>query len=214
MNDIYILYCSLNDVRINHLFDSYTKKISNIILDKISSYKNPCNRAQCIIGYYLLTKGISYLNLDEKELFNIRLGAYGKPYIINDAFFFNISHSKNLVACIISNTSKVGIDIEYREDINYRELNIYSDKERTMINKSTYNKSLFYKIWTRKEAITKCIGCGLSTDLKAIDVTRKNVYLFNSLYSLYSVSMLNEYTCSYVIPRRHDIFKFIRVQLI
>lgn len=87
MNDIYILYCSLNDVSINYLFDSYIKKFPNIILDKISSCKNPLNRAQSIIGYYLLVRGMSYLNLDEKELFNIRLGTYGKPYIVNDAFF-------------------------------------------------------------------------------------------------------------------------------
>lgn len=212
MRNICILYCNINDIIIDNLFNSYIDKMPNIILEKISSYKNPHNKTQSIIGYYLLLKGILCLNLDEKELFNIRISAYGKPYIVTDTFFFNISHSKDLVACIISNISSVGIDVEYKEEIDYKKLNIYTKKEKNIVDKKTCNSIIFYNIWTRKEAITKCLGCGLSTNLKSIDVTNENMNLFNLPYHLYSTSLLDNYICSYVIPQKYDELKLVKVK--
>lgn len=43
--------------------------------------------------------------------YNVYYNEYGKPYLDN-GLYFNISHSKNVIVCVISDR-EVGIDIEY-----------------------------------------------------------------------------------------------------
>lgn len=213
MDDIIILYCDISDLSVNKL-DAYVDEIPGILMERIRSYKNMPGRYLRIAGYYLLMKGMSNLNIDRKCISNVSIGAYGKLYVSDNSFFFNISHSENLVTCIISKYFEVGIDVEYQKDINYEELKIYSDNEKEVLFDSPHNFLLFYDIWTRKEAVLKCLGYGLNLDLKSIDVTRRKIILFNSDYSIHSFTMLKKYSCSFVTLSRYDAFRVIRIKSI
>lgn len=100
--------------------------------------------------------------------------SFDKPYLpTHPNLYFNISHSGDFILIIIGD-KKVGIDIE---KINYTQ--DYSDIIPTIFNKYeidellvSANKTLtFFKFWTRKEAIVKAIGSGITNDLKSIPVT-------------------------------------------
>ena len=89
---------------------------------------------------------------------------------------FNVSHSGALAALALSHTGRVGVDIE-THDIRrgLRDLvpTVMGVRERVMLTALTDEAlfcEAFYGCWTRKEAIVKGIGTGISADLTAIDV--------------------------------------------
>ncbi len=82
--------------------------------------------------------------------FELSYNEYQKPYIKD--IYFNISHSHNMIAIIISN-EECGIDIEY--------LNPNKDITQLKNRFNIENDEEFYKQWTRKEAYLKKIGTGI-----------------------------------------------------
>lgn len=101
-------------------------------------------------------------------------GHNGKPCLPGCAAF-NLSHSGRWVACAVSRSEPVGIDVEVFDRLqDYRELlaGIAHPAERHCMAQAPPESrfTLFKRCWARKEAILKATGKGLSDDLCAIDV--------------------------------------------
>jgi phosphopantetheine--protein transferase-like protein len=102
---------------------------------------------------------------------------FGKPFLKDDncTLQFNMSHSKDYAVYIIALEDQVGIDIEWKDkDINIQEIFelVLSPTEVTNFNQLNSEEKFhaFYCIWTKKEAIIKAIGQGLSYPIKTIEV--------------------------------------------
>ena len=91
----------------------------------------------------------------------------GKPYLKDyPNLFFNLSHTDNLILIAISN-SPVGVDVEKNERNADKEAIIkhfFSENEQqSFFSQPEEQRQLsFVKGWTRKEAILKATGEGLS----------------------------------------------------
>lgn len=101
-------------------------------------------------------------------------GHNGKPCLSGCAAF-NLSHSGRWVACAVSRSEPVGIDVEVFDRLqDYRELlaSTTHSAERQCIAQAPPESrfALFKRCWTRKEAALKATGKGLADDLTAIDV--------------------------------------------
>lgn len=99
---------------------------------------------------------------------HIAYGEFGKPYLPDyPNVYFNLSHSGQYVVCAVSDRP-VGIDIQvirpYYLDVVRR---VYNPRELEQIKNSADPASEFTKLWTKKEAYLKMLGCGLITDIKA-----------------------------------------------
>jgi 4'-phosphopantetheinyl transferase len=87
---------------------------------------------------------------------------------------FNLSHSEGVAALGVSRTHELGVDVEHvrplKEDIAER---FFSRAEVTALRALPEHEQLsaFYRCWTRKEAVVKAIGEGLSRPLDSFDVT-------------------------------------------
>lgn len=93
----------------------------------------------------------------------VMVGEYGKPYKEN-GIKFNISHSNNL--CIIGVSSiEIGVDIEFVRNRNLDIMNRFFAKEE---KDNVSSLKDFYKVWTNKESLVKCIGVGLRTKVSSI----------------------------------------------
>lgn len=99
----------------------------------------------------------------------------GRPYIkrlLNShGIDFNLSHTKNAIACMLSKTHRVGVDIEASSRIV--NLNLLVEKQFSTIEQTQFKglseqekQALFFKIWTLKEAYIKNTGKGLSENLQ------------------------------------------------
>lgn len=83
---------------------------------------------------------------------------------------FNFSHTKGAVLLGLSTDSAVGVDVEQLREAPFDIMNIFCHPaEVDYINSSPYKEKAFFEIWTKKEAYTKCIGTGLSCNLKSIN---------------------------------------------
>jgi 4'-phosphopantetheinyl transferase len=102
------------------------------------------------------------------------LGPYGKPFLPG-APAYNVSHSGDWVACAVSHREPIGVDVETFERLrDFHELlpSIAHPDERRLIEQAATERqaALFKRLWTRKEAVLKATGTGLSEKLGAIDV--------------------------------------------
>jgi 4'-phosphopantetheinyl transferase len=96
----------------------------------------------------------------------------GKPFIQfpKVGLQFNISHSGEWILIALCD-SDIGVDVEKVNPIFHFDdlIQVYFDRVEKELVVSAENAVLcFYNIWTRKEALIKAWGTGLSTDIKEV----------------------------------------------
>jgi 4'-phosphopantetheinyl transferase len=97
----------------------------------------------------------------------------GKPFVVGGPFF-NVSHSGDYAAAVVSENAPVGIDIENTENDrggNFSRLaeRAFHPDELSRFNENP-TRQHFYEIWTQKEAFVKMKGGGLGIGLKTFSV--------------------------------------------
>lgn len=128
-------------------------------------------RARWLAGRTLLTRALSLSPLPE-----IVFGEQGKPAFVDDRpLWFNLSHSGDDIALLLSDEGEVGCDIEViRPRDNWQALAnaVFSVAEHDELERETPAQKLsaFWRIWTRKEAIVKQRG-GSAWQIVSIDST-------------------------------------------
>ncbi|EKJ8219632.1 4'-phosphopantetheinyl transferase AcpT [Citrobacter sedlakii] len=126
-------------------------------------------RARWLAGRVLLSHALSPLP-------EIVYGEQGKPaFAPQHALWFNLSHSGDDIALLLSDEGEVGCDIEaIRPRTNWRELAnaVFSVGEHAEIEAEHPDQQLaaFWRIWTRKEAMVKQRG-GSAWQIVSVDST-------------------------------------------
>lgn len=128
-------------------------------------FKQRQGQMENALAYWLLSEMVGY-----KPAF-VR-GEHGKPSIngdltLNHNVNFNLSHCKRAVACIVSDDGEVGIDVEslgrYKPQLAEY---CMSDEEQRQIVESDDPDGEFTMLWTKKEALLKMTGEGITDDMK------------------------------------------------
>lgn len=87
----------------------------------------------------------------------------GKPYVTKPSgLYFNISHSGTWCVCAVSDVP-VGIDIQRMDSVRFDAIahRYFPPEDRTAYEAADDKKGMFYTLWTKKEALGKCLGVGL-----------------------------------------------------
>jgi len=133
---------------------------------------------------YIITRGtlrqrLGLLTNIEPEDFVFDYLEHGKPVLINDDRFanitFNVSHSHDLALIAIAQKQNIGIDIEkINRESNHQALmtRFFSEAEQTEFQNipEPNEAEAFCACWTRKEAFIKAVGAGVSYGLDKFDV--------------------------------------------
>lgn len=183
----------------------------------ITETKNTKLRGERIFSYLLLSYAY-YENFKAPMPFVVKDGN-GKPYFNNGEIYFNISHTDNLAAVIISDEGEVGIDVQKISQKVSERLMEKTLKESVRVEKSksltepvflraaggkialdtlTFKKGTaepsFFRKWTEREALAKADGRGLSyiSRVNAADFTVICETKFEAFGSSYSLSAVKK----------------------
>jgi 4'-phosphopantetheinyl transferase len=119
-----------------------------------------------------------YLNFEPEEII-FGNKTHGKPFIASpdaNGLNFNLSYSQNLALIAINQGPSIGVDLEFCKVIP--DIDQIADRYFSLEEKNQYfhlttkdRISAFYRGWTRKEALVKAIGSGLSFPLDSFSVS-------------------------------------------
>ena len=160
-----------------------------------------------ILGRYLKTR-------PEEIVF--AYNEYGKPGIPagsnRQKINFNLSHSRDIALCAIAADYEVGIDIEYVRRVMRSEKileRFFSPGETEYYHSCPANmrERAFMTLWTMKEAYSKAVGTGFTSNLKELDLSpaltgtspsRVSVPRGDGMekWSIYTFTPFNEYAAS------------------
>ena len=127
-------------------------------------YKHLFGQFACLKSYVMLREMLESMGLSHPFLFT--KNEHGKPFLKDyPEVHFNLSHCKNGILVAVSN-EPVGVDIESYHDANDSLIRYtMNDEERRIITESADPVRAFTEYWTKKEAVFKLRGTGITHDL-------------------------------------------------
>lgn len=139
------------------------------------SFHHPEHRAHYIAAHWACRVILARYLAVEPAALELVHNPYGKPYIANSELRFNLSHSGVVAGLAVSWAAPVGFDVEAGEHVELRSLPwdlILSAEEKHLLSsgKLSLNSVSFRRLWTRKEAVVKATGRGLSQPLTGFTV--------------------------------------------
>jgi len=165
---------------VSHLeqFQSY---LSAAERKRIAKIINLNFKQQHIISRGLLRHLLAFYLGKKPADIEIILSLNGKPALRAadnlENFTFNVSHSLENILIAVGKNQDLGVDIEYvngRTEIDNLIPAICSTREQNYLRANPNDKSVrdyFFYLWTRKEALLKNTGEGITVDLTHYDVT-------------------------------------------
>jgi 4'-phosphopantetheinyl transferase len=96
------------------------------------------------------------------EKINLDLDSNGKPFLDGMDYQFSMAHSGEMVAVAISR-SPIGVDLEIEREVNVVALaqRFFSPEEALILGRNP-DPTLFFSLWTCREAAIKADGRGLA----------------------------------------------------
>ena len=148
---------NINEITMEHM-----PLISPERAKKASRYRFPADKKRCIAGGLLLRRflGDNAIFTDE----------FGKPRA-ESGVCFNLSHSGDWVMLAVGE-KEIGCDIEQLRQTDALRMGrvVYTDAELELLRGSRDRLGCFYALWTKKEALLKCMGKGFHRAAKSVDV--------------------------------------------
>jgi 4'-phosphopantetheinyl transferase len=131
-------------------------------LEQAMRYRMQDDRLRCIAGGVLLRHFVGNTEIFKNE--------FGKP-IAENGVCFNLSHSGDWVLLAV-HSADVGCDIEKLRYTRYERMGkiVFTERELAQIHLAFDKMNAFYQIWTKKEALLKCMGKGFHRAAKSVDV--------------------------------------------
>lgn len=155
-------------------YDKWHSLMSEDKKRRVDRFRFVDDKKRTVAGEMLARKAIAEWCDVAEESIVFDKKEYGKPLAIGLDVEFNISHSGDMVVCVVDD-KPVGVDIEQirpidltvarrictSEELRY----LFGHVPRTEDFAYTKDKEIlkhFFEIWTAKEAYGKCVGNGIS----------------------------------------------------
>jgi 4'-phosphopantetheinyl transferase len=144
-------------------------------LKRLRRYKIPAKQDQFLCSRGLLKLILSTYVGEEPTEVNLSTNPAGKPFLPNQSIQFNLSHSKNMLVLGFGLFDHIGVDIQEEYPISNLEIlleNYFSPEEQAFLDSldPDLRQTLFFSIWSAKEAYLKALGEGFQISPAALSV--------------------------------------------
>ena len=209
----------------NQNLEKLWKPLSDQEKTQAEKFINKPLRDRYVMSHGLLRYLLSFYVGSKPHEIEYSVNQFGKPFLKEESYRvqFNMSHSKDYAAYIMVLDCQVGIDIEWKDKtINFEEISdlVLSPGEINSFHKLTPEGKFqtFYDIWTKKEAIVKAIGDGLSYPIKTIEIMNST----NNVKGCYTTADRNTFHWSALqnlddyagaVALEHKVDKLIQIDM-
>ena len=191
-----ILYTENNESLPPRQFHSYLQQLPLAHQQQVILYKYQEHAQSCLFGKLLLRRALDAMDLSNLALDQIKYSAYNRPYFDRESLDFNISHSGKFIICAASKLGRLGIDIELMKPIAFEEfVSHFSKAEMSQMLDGANGLQVFYSLWTKKEALIKANGKGLSIPLSEVNIENNMAEVEGESWFLHEVKIHPEYSC-------------------
>jgi 4'-phosphopantetheinyl transferase len=159
--------------------NQYRSMLSGAETDQYQRFHFPGDAHRYLIAHALVRTILSKYADIQPDCWTFSHGPHGRPEIKNQdipALRFNLTHTENLVGCVVTLENDCGIDAEkisprhnplgiakrMFSDTEFRELQQLEDVARL---------EYFFKRWTLREAYVKALGIGISFPTRKLTFT-------------------------------------------
>ena len=137
------------------------------------------DRKRFVVARGILRKILSVILEVPPSTVRFETTSYGKPVLAAEYsradIQFNLSHSHDLALYAVTQSRRVGIDLEYIREIDAVNVaeHFFSQREYESLRLLPANqqRAAFFDCWTRKEAYIKARGEGLTRPLQSFEVS-------------------------------------------
>jgi len=171
------------------LFDEYLRHLPLPEVIRIKRFHRWEDAHAGLFSYYLLLRGLRNYHIALKPD-EFKRNHYGRPFIDGEVDF-NISHSMNIVVCVLSDETTVGVDVEAIRDIDLSTIQQYFKNEWEEIKRSPNALRTFYFHWTRKEAVIKADGRGFGLPIQNLVTSNDTCIVDRQTYYLKTLDIQN-----------------------
>ena len=180
------------------------KLISPGRAEKARRYRFADDQKRCVAGGLLIRRF-----LGDTEIYT---DDFGKPRAKSGACF-NISHSGEWVAMALDR-SEVGCDIERLRQADALRLGkvVFTEAELDSIRSAADRLGAFFRLWTKKEALLKCMGEGFHRAAKTVEVIGDSFCEGGDVYNM-KTKAFSDYTVSVCAKNSSADFDIEFVQL-
>jgi len=151
-------------------FENLKKLLSKEELERVNRFHQQKDKIRFTLGKGTLRTILSlYLRCSPQDI-RFEKGYNEKPFINypQNNIAFNISYSHNWILIAVSSEA-VGVDVEYiNKEFDYSLVmeNCFTEKEIKTIQSASPPENIFFRSWTRKEALLKATSLGLNDYLR------------------------------------------------
>lgn len=165
------------------------------IEQKLAKLKNEADQKRSLSAYLLLLyayhrdpKNGGQDQMQEQgansRMLRISCHVDGKPFFEGSGQpYFNLSHSGQYAVCAYDTASECGVDIQEIRVLKQRFVErFFSEKEQQAVSGQTSPEGhernrICTEIWSKKESLGKCIGCGLRGNEEMLDTESSEYHI-------------------------------------
>lgn len=170
---VHVFLCRSNSSWDPSLLNRYRALLDANECVRLSRYRFEQERRTFLISHALVRAALSQFVDIPPCAWRFRQGCHGRPEIDNEyppPLRFSLSHTLDLVACVVTRAFDVGIDVEFARDstdVLALAERFFAPREVSALRALPTDRQTdrFISIWTLKEAYAKARGLGLSLPL-------------------------------------------------
>lgn len=151
----------------DHDADKAMAMLDDAELERIDWYRLPEQRLGMAVARCALRYALDQAGFITDTPFSVAKDPDGKP--VHPSCHISLSHCDGIAAAAVGTGGPVGIDVELPREVSLDDFHsVLTPREWDYIHQG--KPGLFFHLWTRKEAILKCMGTGFLISPETVEV--------------------------------------------